>query len=149
MVLRCGVDTNVLLRLSHPNHSQHELISIALHRLVEQGAELCFTPQNLGEFWNVCTRPMERNGLGLSIQHTVEHLSAIEDEMTLLPETPRVYAVWRRLLVSHNVRGVQVHDAHLAAILEVHGVTHLLTFNGPDFSRFKNLIALHPQEVIA
>jgi predicted nucleic acid-binding protein len=64
-----------------------------------------------------------------------------------LPERLRVYTAWRRLLLSHNVLGVQVHDAHLAAVLEVHEVTHLLTFNGPDFKRFTNLIPVHPQEV--
>jgi predicted nucleic acid-binding protein len=147
MAVRYAVDTNVLLRLSHQGHPQHQLISTALHRLVERGVELCFTPQNLGEFWNVCTRPAERNGLGLSIQDTADHLAAIEDEMTILPESLRVYTAWRRLLLSHNVLGVQVHDAHLAAVLEVHEVTHLLTFNGPDFKRFTNLISVHPQEV--
>ncbi len=147
MGLRYAVDTNILVRLSSSNHPQHDLISKALRRLVEQEAELCFTPQNLGEFWNVCTRPVERNGLGLSVQETAEHLAAIEDEMTVLPENLRVFTVWRRLLLSHEVRGVQVHDAHLAAVLEVHGIAHLLTFNGPDFKRFPNLIAVHPSEV--
>ncbi len=69
--------------------------------------------------------------------------------MTILPESLGVYTVWRRLQLSHTVRGVQVHDAHLAAVLEVHRVTHLLTFDGPDFKRFTNLISVHPQEVQA
>jgi predicted nucleic acid-binding protein len=67
--------------------------------------------------------------------------------MTLLPEDSRVYVVWRRLLRSPRVHGAQVHDAHLAAVLEAHDVTHLLTFNGSDFRRFTNLIPVHPQEV--
>jgi len=32
-----------------------------LHR---QNCQLCLTPQNVREFWNVCTRPTEHNGLG-------------------------------------------------------------------------------------
>jgi len=44
MAVRYAVDTNVLLRLSHQDHPQHELISTALHRLVERGVELCFYP---------------------------------------------------------------------------------------------------------
>jgi predicted nucleic acid-binding protein len=111
--------------------------------------ELCFTPQNLGEFWNVSTRPQERNGLGLSIEETEAHVGSIERRMTILQEDRRVYLAWRRLLVSQNVRGVQVHDAHLAAVLEVHNVVHLLTFNGVDFKRFANLSAIHPQDVQA
>jgi len=50
MALRYAVDTNVLLRLSHKEHPQHELIATALRRLVARQVELCFTPQNLGEF---------------------------------------------------------------------------------------------------
>lgn len=149
MALRYAVDTNVLLRLSHADHPQHELIATALRRLVARQVELCFTPQNLGEFWNVSTRPQERNGLGLSIEETETHVGAIERRMTILPEDRRVYPAWRRLLVSQNVRGAQVHDAHLAAVLEVNEVVHLLTFNGPDFKRFINLSAIHPQDVQA
>jgi predicted nucleic acid-binding protein len=67
--------------------------------------------------------------------------------MTLFPEDERVYPAWHRLLFSHVVRGVQVHDAHLAAALEVHGVTHLFTFNIPDFKRFAGLIAAPPEPV--
>lgn len=67
--------------------------------------------------------------------------------MTLLPEDARVYTVWRRLLATLDVRGTQVHDAHLAAVLEVHGVSDLLTFNGKDFKRFPGLTAVHPQDV--
>jgi predicted nucleic acid-binding protein len=148
MALRYAVDTNVLLRLSHADHPQHELIATSLRRLVAQQVELCFTPQNLGEFWNVSTRPPERNGLGLSIEETEAHIESIERRMTVLHEDRRVYLTWRRLLVSQSVRGVQVHDAHLAAVLEVHGVAHLLTFNGPDFKRFTNLsIAFTPEDV--
>lgn len=147
MALRYAVDTNVLLRLTQRNHPQHRITATALRRLVARDVELCFTPQNLGEFWNVCTRPVERNGLGLSIQETEANVQSIERTMTLLPEDERAYRVWRRLLVSFDVRGVQVHDAHLAATLEIHGVAHLLTFNGADFKRFPSLIPVHPEEV--
>jgi predicted nucleic acid-binding protein len=141
------VDTNVLLRLSERSHPQFNLISTAMRRLVAQGAELCFAPQNLGEFWNVSTRSLEQNGFGRSVKDTWQLLDAIQHRMTLLTEREGVCAVWQRLLVTCEVRGVQVHDAHLAAVLEVHGVTRLLTFNGVDFKRFPGLIAVHPQDV--
>jgi predicted nucleic acid-binding protein len=147
MALRIAVDTNVLLRLSERGHPQFSLISTAMRRLVAQGADLCFTPQNLGEFWNACTRPVERNGFGRTVEETRLLLDSIQRRMTLLTEDERVCPVWQRLLIACEVRGVQVHDAHLAAVLEVHGVTRLLTFNGEDFKRFPGLIAMHPREV--
>jgi predicted nucleic acid-binding protein len=141
------VDTNVLLRLSERNHPQFNLISTAMRRLVMQGAEFCFAPQNLGEFWNASTRPPQQNGFGRSVEETRQLLDSIQRGMTLLAETERVCTVWQRLLVTCEVRGVQVHDAHLAAVLEVHGVTRLLTFNGADFKRFPGLTAIHPRDV--
>jgi predicted nucleic acid-binding protein len=147
MALRYAVDTNVLLRLSERNHPQFNLISIAMRRLVAQGAELCFAPQNLGEFWNVSTRSLQQNGFGRSVEETRQLLDSIQRRMTLLTETERVCAVWQRILFTCEVRGVQVHDAHLAALLEVHGVTRLVTFNGADFKRFSGLTAVHPQDV--
>jgi len=123
------------------------LITEAILWLAQQNVELCFVPQNLGEFWNVCTRPLDRNGLGLTINETRTHILSIERNMTLLPENERVYHVWHRLLFEHNIRGVQVHDAHLAAVLEVHGISHLLTLNGTDFKRFSHLTVIHPYEV--
>ena len=103
---------------------------------------------NFGEFWNVSTRSLDRNGFGLSIQETARRFNAVVRKMTLLPETKGIYLVWLRLLQAHEVRGVQVHDAHLAAVLEVHQVTHLLTFNGADFKRFPHVVAVHPQDLV-
>ena len=147
MALRCAVDTNVLLRLSNRNHPQYELIRNAMRLLTERGAEFCFTAQNIGEFWNVSTRPADKNGFALSVDETEAHARAIERTMTLLPETESVYQAWRQLLLSQAVRGVQVHDAHLAAVLGAHGVTQLLTFDTADFKRFSSLAAMHPNDV--
>jgi len=147
MAVRYAVDSNVLLRLSHQNDPFYGLIQEAVRRLVQREIELCYTPQNLGEFWNANTRPLNRNGLALSIEETESRTRFIENSMTLLPEDGRVYDSWRNLLLSCEVRGVQVHDAHLAAALEVHGVRNLLTFNGADFKRFPFIIPVHPQDV--
>jgi predicted nucleic acid-binding protein len=147
VALRFAVDTNVLLGLTSPHHAQHKLIEVALRRLVMRGVELCFTSQNMGEFWNVSTRPLERNGLGLSVQETYTRIQAIERTMLLLLEDERVYSAWQRLLLLHEVKGVQVHDARLAAILQVHGVDRLMTFNTSDFKRYSDLVAVHPKEI--
>jgi predicted nucleic acid-binding protein len=147
MALRYVVDTNVLLRLSHPGDPQHNLIVESMRRLDTRDVELCFTSQNLGEFWNVSTRPLTSNGFGLSTGEAGRRFQSVVREMTFLAELEGVFQVWFRLLQAHNVRGVQVHDAHLAAVLEVHSVVHLLTFNGSDFKRFPNIIAVHPSEV--
>ena len=29
---------------------------------LQRGAVFCYTSQNVAEFWNTCTRPLDRNG---------------------------------------------------------------------------------------
>ena len=93
------------------------------------------------------TRPVERNGLGLSVVEAEREVCAIEGGMSPLPDNEAVYREWRRIVVKHSVLGVQVHDARLAAVMYVHGVSHIVTLNVADFSRFDGLTALHPDSV--
>ena len=58
-----------------------------------------------------------------------------------------VYPEWRLLVVSHSVMGVQVHDARIVAVMNVHAVTHVLTLNGADFSRYAGITCVAPDEV--
>jgi predicted nucleic acid-binding protein len=93
------------------------------------------------------TRPLSRNGFGLTTNEADREVRAIELGMTLLPDNEAIYHEWRRLIVQHRISGVQVHDARLAAAMYVHGITHILTLNGPDFSRFSDISAIHPSAV--
>jgi predicted nucleic acid-binding protein len=141
------VDTNVLLRISQEADPQHELVGASIKALFKQGSELCFSLQNVAEFWNVCTRPAERNGYGLTTAETNRRVEYIERTMTFLVDSDQVYSIWRQLVLANNVRGVQVHDARLAAIMTAYGVTHILTLNQPDFLRYSNIQAVHPNQV--
>jgi predicted nucleic acid-binding protein len=108
---------------------------------------LCFTSQNLAEFRNVCTRPVAQNGYGLAIAETDRRAQLIERGLTLLPDTERIHAEWRRLVVIHSVSGVKVHDAWLVAAMHVHGVTHLLTLDEQDFVCYPGITVVHPRQV--
>ena len=39
---------------------------VLIPRLLQQGESVFFCPQNITEFWNAATRPIDRNGLGFS-----------------------------------------------------------------------------------
>lgn len=146
-IASCLVDTNILLRITRRSDPQHKVVDTALARLAGEGAILYFTHQNIAELWNAMTRPMERNGLGLSVEEAEREARAIESGMRLLPDSETVYQEGRRLIVEFGVSGVQVHDARLAAAMYVHGVNHILTMNVTDFSRFKGLIPVHPSSI--
>ncbi len=64
---RIVVDTNVLLRSLAPANEAYLTAKNALVALTNNYSEICVLPQNLIEFWNVATRPIENNGLGLTV----------------------------------------------------------------------------------
>ena len=143
------VDTNILLRSVEPLHPQYSVAVGAVSRLLADSTPVYFTLQNIAEFWNVATRPKDKNGLGLTITAVLAEVEKIESLLMLLPDTPAVYAEWKRIIVDHNVSGVQVHDARLVATMKTHGVTGLLTFDVGDFSRYTGIKVTHPKGIAA
>jgi predicted nucleic acid-binding protein len=119
----------------------------AMATLLRRQESLFLAPQNLVEFWAVATRPVERNGLGLSVLAAEVELARLEGQFPLLSESPAVYAHWRRLVTTHGVLGIRAHDARLAAMMLVHGVTHLLTYNVGDFRRYAHITIVDPQDI--
>jgi predicted nucleic acid-binding protein len=143
------VDSNVLLRWVKPDDRDYPLVVSAIDQILRRRAVLCYTSQNIAEFWNTCTRPVELNGFSLSPQETDRRARLFEDRLRLLPDNEAVHHEWRRLLVTYNVSGVQVHDARLVAAMRVHGLKHILTFNVKDFGRYSDIETVHPQSVSA
>ncbi|MBS1820672.1 MAG: PIN domain-containing protein [Acidobacteria bacterium] len=137
-----------MLRLTAAKEPAHIFAQQSIRILQSRSSSMFYTLQNAAEFWNVATRPVERNGHGLSPAEAAEALSRIEMSMTLLPDDSNVYSHWRHLLEVHNIRGVQVHDAKLAAAMLAHNVPSILTFNASDFARFSSIEAVHPATLI-
>jgi predicted nucleic acid-binding protein len=140
------VDTNVLLRRVQPDHPHHVLAIESVARLLIAGEQVYFALQNISEFWNVVTRPLSVNGLGFSPDFAMGEVGKIEAALTFLPDSPAAYAEWKRLVATYAVCGAKVHDARLVALMNVHGVSRILTFDTSDFSRFK-VEALHPSAI--
>lgn len=87
----CLLDSNILLRISKSDDPQHAAISHALRVLVGRGARLCYTSQTLGEFWNASTRPLDKNGFGLSVVETDRLARVIERDFEFLPDSREVH----------------------------------------------------------
>jgi predicted nucleic acid-binding protein len=99
----CLVDTNILLRITRRTDPQHKVVDTALARLAGEGAILHYTHQNIAELWNAMTRPIARNGLGLTAAEAEREVQAIESGMSLLPDGEAVYREWRRIVVQYGV----------------------------------------------
>lgn len=143
------IDSNILIRWVQPSDPDYADAEAALEILARQAAVLCYTSQNLAEFWNACTRPVNRNGYGLSPQEADRRARLFEEKLRLLPDSPLVHQEWRKLIVAHSVSGVQVYDARLVAAMHVYAIQHILTFNAKDFLRFPDIEAQLPKDTIA
>jgi predicted nucleic acid-binding protein len=146
-IASCLVDTNILLRIARRSDPQHKVIDTALAKLALEGTTLLYSHQNIAELWNAMTRPIARNGFGLTVAEADREVRAIEAGMSFLPDNEAIYREWRRIVVQHAVSGVQVYDARLAATVFVYGIRHILTLNVADFSRYRGLTAIHPSSI--
>ena len=142
------VDSNILIRWLQSRYPAFTAIEASFAHLARSSAVLCYTSQNLAEFWNVLTRPADRNGYGLTPEDADRQARQVERRLRLLPDRLAVHEEWRRLLVTHRVSGVQVHDARLVAAMRVYGVKRILTLNKGDFARFDGVEAVHPEDVL-
>ncbi len=146
--MKCLLDSNILLRMVFKSDPHSFLVRRAIRRLKRQGVLLYILPQNLTEFWNVATRPTTaRGGYGRTPQEARELVKNLLRRVKLIDEPPQTIQRWLRLVTQHNVSGVQVHDARLAAGMHSAGITHLLTLNVNDFGRYRNITPIHPQDV--
>ncbi len=140
-------DSNILVYLAN-DHSPFHLTTVrAIPKLISRGDSLVVFPQNLIEFWAVATRPLSSNGLGLSVAQAESEIDNARQTFSLLSESPAVYPEWLRLVTTHKVSGKNVHDARIAAQMNVHLIPNILTFNTRDFSRYTNINAVDPNNV--
>ena len=142
------LDTNIFLRLAGKGDHLRPIVLDALRKLRSQNEVLCYTPQILSEFWNVCTRPASaRGGVGLSLIETERKVRIIERYFLLLADSMATFQEWRQLIVTYSVMGVEVYDAKLVASMNVYGVAHLLTFNIGDFKRYPGITVMDPTKM--
>jgi predicted nucleic acid-binding protein len=138
------LDTNVLLRQADSQSPDHAVAEAAIEGLLAGEESVFISTQVLVEFWAAATRPEPVNGLGWSAATTAEAIRALRDQFPPLNETPDVLDRWFELADRFQVAGKHTHDAGLAALLLVHGVRRLLTFNTTDFPFAWGVEATHP-----
>src|SRR5437588_11527666 len=97
--MRILVDTNILVRSVQLGHPQQPAAADSVETLRQQGDKLFLVPQNLYEFWVVCTRPASANGLGLTVAEAHDELKKIRAFFALLGDDIAVCDEWEHLVV--------------------------------------------------
>ncbi|MBD2036478.1 type II toxin-antitoxin system VapC family toxin [Leptolyngbya sp. FACHB-321] len=143
------LDTNILLRFIDPTDPSHAIVHQAIDHLRLNGHDLRVSTQNCIEFWNVTTRPVTRNGFGRTPKDADQFLRLLTQLFSVLPDDAGVYPEWYRLVSQFDVSGVQVHDARLVAVMRIHQIAHILTFNAADFVRYSpvGITAVEPRSI--
>jgi len=72
----------------------------------------------------------------------------IEARFVYLPELPKAAELFKDFLSRYRVKGVQVHDARLAAVMLASGVSEIITFDRDDFKRYTELTVIHPEDLL-
>lgn len=134
------LDTNIILR-SKQKHSPHfDAVVSKLLKLADTEAELVVCPQVIYEFYVVATRPLNKNGLGLSTINAKNEIDNILETYYMPPEDDRLFYIWRKIIADYNVSGKNAHDARIVAFMIMHGIKKLYTLNLSDFARFNSVI---------
>jgi predicted nucleic acid-binding protein len=143
----CLIDTNIILRSADRSNPASQVARNAMKALFRNGNRLCVAKQTLMEAWVVATRPRDVNGFGFSAQFAFEGLFKIKRLFHLLAESDDVYGEWETLVHANQVLGKAAYDARLVAVMNVHGIKHILTFNTADFARYRGITVLHPEQL--
>jgi predicted nucleic acid-binding protein len=143
------VDTNILTRSTEPGHSLYQPSRMAVAALRLRGHTLCIVPQNLYEFWVVSTRPTSVNGLGKTAAETVNELSGFKSFFSFVADNPAIYPAWENIVATNGILGKTAHDARFIAAMQVHGISHLLTFNDADFRPYHGIRVVTPTQILS
>lgn len=141
------LDTNVVLRFCNPCDVQHRVATDAISCLLAQGDECFLTAQVLIELWVVATRSVVVNGLGWTVEQTRNIIDQLLNRFPLLEESSEVFPNWLDLVTTSKVMGKRTHDVRIVAVMLVHGITHLLTFNPSDFAVTSSITIVRFQEL--
>jgi predicted nucleic acid-binding protein len=88
------VDTCILLRAFDANSPNYRAIRRSLRQAWDDGIRLVVTVQNMAEFWNVATRPRDKNGHGLSTARVKRRVQIVERLCEVVSEDNWSYAEW-------------------------------------------------------
>lgn len=141
------VDTNILLRSIEPESHSGQTAAHCVNLLLERGEKLFLAAQNLIEFWAAATRSKQKNGYGLPIESVDRLIRGLESRFPVLPESPEIYVSWRKLVKLYGIQGVEAFDTRLVAVMIAYRVDHILTFNVRDFKKYREVTAIHPNNL--
>jgi toxin-antitoxin system PIN domain toxin len=139
-----AVDTNILVYAHRPDSPWHSRALDLIEGLAEALAPWSVPWPSIHEFIGIVTHPRVFNPpspLSVALNQVDAWLES--PTLVLLTESGGYWPLLRTTLTSAHVSGPRVHDAKIAALCQLHGITELWSADR-DFNRFSNLKIRNP-----
>lgn len=139
-----AIDTNLLVYAHRPEFPWHHAAQTCLRQMAE-GAPTWGIPHHaLVEFAATVTHPRKFRQPSTPEQ-TVDQILAWRESpsLLLLQDGPESLSLWLELITTRRISGTMQHDARIAAVCLVNGVTELWTADR-DYQRFPELRVRNP-----
>ncbi|MBF0245441.1 MAG: PIN domain-containing protein [Planctomycetes bacterium] len=132
------VDACILVEATNTRRAKH----LVAQNWLTATPGLYLSSQTVREYLVVATRPVELNGLGLSVVTGWANMDGFLEFIGFLPDDRPVLPVFRELARHHSISGKRLHDAWLVATAHVHKLKGLCTLNLVDFAAFSDELKL-------
>ncbi len=139
-----AVDTNLLVYAHREDAQWHDAAYRCIAGLAEGQGLWAIPWPCIHEFIAIVTHPKIYSP-PTPIDKAIEQIEAWLESpsLVLISETEDYWAQIRPVLLSSRISGPMVHDARVAAVCVLHGITELWTADR-DFSRFAGLHVKNP-----
>lgn len=139
-----AVDTNILVYAHREESEWHQQADECLTGLAESGKPWGIPWPCIHEFLSIATNPrIYVPPTPMSIAKEQVECWLESPTLLLIGEGLSYWTILVELLGAGQIKGALVHDARIAALCKLHGVTELWTADR-DFNRFRALNVLNP-----
>lgn len=131
------LDSNILIHATNPESPVHKAAKAIWRRYKQSRTELFVSTQILREYASVMT-----GKIGMNVSDAQTNIENFMQGITVLYDTPESFTLWRKLVKQYDVKGRNIHDCNIAACMLTNGVKSILTHNGRDFMRYKEITVI-------
>jgi predicted nucleic acid-binding protein len=115
--------TNVLLAVTDRLRAGHREALGVFRTWPGAGTGLCISGQIVREYIAVATRPVDANGLGLTVPAALSNVRAFRQRAMLVFESSAGFNRLMHLLADADCADKRVHDANIVATMLAHGIS--------------------------
>lgn len=142
------LDTNILVYAADETSAFYQTAKTLRDKGLKGEITLCICPQVLNEFFAIVTDPKRVANPRTQREAVaeVEKYLTSKNMLKIYPG-PEIIGKTLDLLKNYEITKQEIFDLQLVATMLLNNVTRLYTYNPGDFSKFKEIKVLSPEQV--